>query len=341
MFECAMDFDLFPLGKRSNIKRITSEQFDEGRDFRFGTANPEKIDIAYWKLAVGYYIDPWWSREYFLKGEEPTDSIYEDADDSDPQDLDEYAGSEDESETETETETTAEHKTENDREDESEPQEATHKDYSYMDGGPIWCNLRFGQTTTELPDGTVVKIAGEHEDFYDPDFQIYNDVIVYPPGASQAVGHSDFVIYGYPEDVFPVTDFHTATYIPHLNKILVLGNMSSNYCKVDETLAASGVTPVYLLEVGTWKFEKRETHGDGPGMISRHVAELVDGVLRVTTGDPGYEEYYKTMRKVFKDGQSEHIDVESGTVWELRLDNWTWKQNASEQATLTGEAKET
>lgn len=39
---------------------------------------------------------------------------------------------------------------------------------------PVWCFVRFGATRTELPDGRVVCIGGEHEDGYDQDFCIYN-----------------------------------------------------------------------------------------------------------------------------------------------------------------------
>ncbi|HEU0201131.1 MAG TPA: ankyrin repeat domain-containing protein [Burkholderiaceae bacterium] len=41
---------------------------------------------------------------------------------------------------------------------------------------PVWCAQRFGQSLTFLPDGRIVQIGGEHEDYYDPDFCIYNDV---------------------------------------------------------------------------------------------------------------------------------------------------------------------
>ena len=204
-----------------------------------------------------------------------------------------------------------------------------------MDGGPIWCTARFGKTTTNLPDGTTVEIAGEHEDSYDPDFYIYNDVIVYGPGVSRAEGHSDLVIYGYPEAEFPQTDFHSATYIPQLNQILILGNMSSG--DEDDALAARGITPVYLLEVGTWRINKKETLGDGPGIIWRHVAEVTNGGLRVSAAE-GVADYEKTKRKAFKDGKSEGVEVESGTVWELSLEDWTWKQKASE-TTVPGEEK--
>ena len=39
---------------------------------------------------------------------------------------------------------------------------------------PVWCFIRIGSTLTKLPDGRIVCIGGEHEDFYDPDFCIYN-----------------------------------------------------------------------------------------------------------------------------------------------------------------------
>lgn len=45
-------------------------------------------------------------------------------------------------------------------------------------GGRVFCFNRFGRTETRLPDGRIVFIGGEHEDYYDPDFYIYNDVVV-------------------------------------------------------------------------------------------------------------------------------------------------------------------
>lgn len=71
------------------------------------------------------------------------------------------------------------------------------------DDDAVWCFNRFGKSISELPDGRVIEIAGEHEDFYDPDFCIYNDVIVHQ-------GDGSFDIYGYPADIFPPTDFHTS-----------------------------------------------------------------------------------------------------------------------------------
>jgi ankyrin repeat protein len=82
---------------------------------------------------------------------------------------------------------------------------------------PTWCAHRFGQSTTELADGRVIQIGGEHEDFYDADFCIYNDVFVHALDGG-------IEIFGYPEDVFAPTDFHTATLVgPYIYVVGSLG----------------------------------------------------------------------------------------------------------------------
>jgi len=87
---------------------------------------------------------------------------------------------------------------------------------SAMDAGPGWCFDRFGQSKTQLPDGRIVLISGEHEDHYDPDFYIYNDVVVRHPNGG-------IEIFGYPRDVFPPTDFHSGTLVGH--QIVIVGNL--------------------------------------------------------------------------------------------------------------------
>jgi hypothetical protein len=83
-------------------------------------------------------------------------------------------------------------------------------------GAPTWCAHRFGQSLTFLPDGRIVQIAGEHEDHYDPDSCIYNDVFVHAPDGTIA-------IYGYPRQDFPPTDFHTSTLVD--DAIYVIGSL--------------------------------------------------------------------------------------------------------------------
>ena len=43
---------------------------------------------------------------------------------------------------------------------------------------PVWYFDRMGQTVTELPDGRIIFVGGEHEDGYDPDFCIYNGKLI-------------------------------------------------------------------------------------------------------------------------------------------------------------------
>jgi hypothetical protein len=123
--------------------------------------------------------------------------------------------------------------------------------------GPGWCFERFGCSRTELPDGRILRIAGEHEDYYDPDFYIYNDVIVqHPDGRIE--------IFGYPEDVFPPTDFHSATLVE--GQVWIIGNVGYPQQR------RPGITPVHRLSLDTFAIESVTTTGDPPGWIHRHTA---------------------------------------------------------------------
>lgn len=124
---------------------------------------------------------------------------------------------------------------------------------------PVWCFQRFGQSLTELPDGRYVEIGGEHEDFYDPDFCIYNDLVVHENGR--------FQICGYPQDVFPPTDFHSATLLwPY---IYIIGNLGYQHER------RPGDTSIYRVDCNSWKIERVMSRGDAPGWIHGHKARPV------------------------------------------------------------------
>jgi ankyrin repeat protein len=136
---------------------------------------------------------------------------------------------------------------------------------------PVWCHDRFGMSLTPLPDGRWVQIAGEHEDHYDPDFCIYNDVIVHD-------GKGGFEILGYPEDVFPPTDFHSATLVGEW--IYLIGNLG-----YPATRGAFGdQTPVFRFHTATGRIERVATSGESPGWIHSHRAEHENGTIRVFEG---------------------------------------------------------
>ena len=166
-----------------------------------------------------------------------------------------------------------------------------------LKAGPGWCFDRFGQTTTLLPDGREVLVAGEHEDYYDPDFFIYNDVVVKPPDGEVS-------IYGYPREVFPPTDFHTATLLPE--RIVLIGSLGYQ----GERLKS---TQVLQLMLDDFAIHRVDAHGASPGWVHRHRAVLSeDGAAITVFGgmiDPGSDE--RSLK--------ENIDD-----WVLDLRSWTW-----------------
>lgn len=143
--------------------------------------------------------------------------------------------------------------------------------------GPIFSFDRFGRTVTRLPDGRLVLIAGEHEDSYDTNFCIYNDVCVLD-------GEGGVEYFAYPVEDFPPTDFHTATLME--DHILIIGCLG--YPKQRQ----EGVTQVLRLDLHTWRVTPVETTGDNPGWLSRHEAALVNDEIVVSGGkvEPGYRD---------------------------------------------------
>lgn len=170
---------------------------------------------------------------------------------------------------------------------------------SPVKGGPTWSFERFGQSVTELSDGRRLYIGGEHEDFYDPDFYIYNDVVVmYPDGAV------DF--YCYPKLDFPPTDFHTATLVGE--KIIIIGNLGYKEERIP------GNTQLYALDLADFAIHKLESSGTAPGWIHGHTAMLNEdkSAILVTKG-----KIHIGKGQVLK----ENVDD-----WKLFLDDWRWER---------------
>lgn len=149
---------------------------------------------------------------------------------------------------------------------------------------PIWCFDRFGKSITPLTDGMFIEIAGEHDDHYDPDFCIYNDVFLH-------TGKGNCDIYSYTREIFPPTDFHTATLF--VDDIFIIGNLGYSEDR------RPGQTPVYRLNIKTFRIDKIKTSGDMPGWISRHKAYFDGGSIITVTGG-------KLIVNV--DGKEDYID---------------------------------
>jgi ankyrin repeat protein len=175
--------------------QVSQKQYLAGKYRRFGTSNPEIMEIDFWRGMVRCGLSAWSAKVAFG--------------DIDSQDK------------------------------------------------PVWCYDRFGRTITALPDGRIVEIAGEHEDYYDPDFCIYNDIVIYENDGS-------FQILSYPQDIFPPTDFHSATLIGKY--IYIIGNLGYTNSRISEE------TPVYKLNWQSFRMARVDTTGNKPGWINRHQA---------------------------------------------------------------------
>lgn len=146
---------------------------------------------------------------------------------------------------------------------------------------PDWCFCRMGMRTIQLADGRRISIGGEYEDFTDPNFCIYNDVVVQRG--------NEVEIYTYPTDVFPPTDFHTATLVD--KTIWLIGSVG--YQELRMPFAQ-------VLALDTVTYELRQivaTTAQSPGWIHRHKATLLDdgftieirgGVVSVTKNGSYY-----------------------------------------------------
>ena len=166
--------------------------------------------------------------------------------------------------------------------------------------GPVWSAHRFGQSLTRLPDGRIIQIAGEHEDHYDEDFCIYNDIFVHD---TDGTVH----IYGYPETVFPPIDFHTATLIGRF--IYIIGSLGYQGTR------QLGHTPVYRLDTDTLKIDQFPTTGDMPGRIYGHRATHISAhEIRISGG---------TI--VTHDGSKE-IHLPNDQVFVLDVDALIWRR---------------
>jgi hypothetical protein len=169
---------------------------------------------------------------------------------------------------------------------------------SSIKAGPMWCFQRFGQSTTRLPDSRSVLIGGEHEDHYDPDFYIYNDIVI-------AEENERPRILGYPREAFPPTDFHSATLIGE--RIVVIGNLG-----YPEDRRADS-TQVLVVDCNDWSVSRIDSTGNAPGWIHDHQATLQDDARILITGGK--------VDRGTGFSLAENIDD-----WLLHVDGWRWQR---------------
>jgi hypothetical protein len=87
----------------------------------------------------------------------------------------------------------------------------------------------------------------------------------------------DPAIYGYPEEDFPPTDFHTATLVG--NEIILIGSLGYPDKRDDSC------TQVLRLYIDDWTINKQTTQ-NAPGWISNHQAEFHPEIQTICIKNP-------------------------------------------------------
>ncbi|SMC20393.1 Ankyrin repeat-containing protein [Andreprevotia lacus DSM 23236] len=159
----------------------------------------------------------------------------------------------------------------------------------------VWTWRRFGCSITLLPNGRVIEIAGEHEDYYHHDFCIFNDVVVHHPDGRH-------VIYGYPRDLFPPRDQHSATLVG--DHIYIIGGQG--YAGDDSFRH----TPVYRLHVDSLQVEALDCSGEPPGRLIRHRARWHDGAIELMGGELLLADEHGEMDYRADHGRRYRLDLE-------------------------------
>lgn len=166
----------------------------------------------------------------------------------------------------------------------------------------VWCFNRMGQSCTTLADGTEIYIAGEHEDYYDPDFRIYNDVVIIYPDQT-------IKLLQYPHQDFPPTDFHTASLDAEQQHIILVGSMGHPERRDLQT------TQVAIFNLLTTQIKLIKTTGHAPSWLNQHEVIWIDNdVLEVSAGHvlltvPEVD-YPLFIRNLYR--------------WQLNTINWQW-----------------
>lgn len=164
---------------------------------------------------------------------------------------------------------------------------------------PGWSFSRYGQSETLLEDGRTVHIGGEHEDFYDPDFFIYNDVTIFEGGRA-------IDVFGYPATEFPPTDFHSATLVK--GQIVIIGRLGYPEGRSEDA------TPVFILHLDDFKISELKTSGDQPAWLHKHSAKL-DETRQAIICDDGVVTHHETGRV-----------IENIASWRLCLATGAWSK---------------
>ncbi|WP_213067261.1 hypothetical protein, partial [Acinetobacter sp. CFCC 10889] len=141
------------------------------------------------------------------------------------------------------------------------------------------------------------------EDYYFPDFDIYNDVTIkYLDGTCE--------LWNYPEEQFPPVYAHSTIYDKNTHKTYITGGLGSG------DRQRQNVTEIYVLDLETKDIQKIEALGESPPCLHDHNTKIWNHDLIEIKG--GY---------ILHKG----IAIKNMYVWYFNLKTQTWLKQESEQ----------
>lgn len=143
----------------------------------------------------------------------------------------------------------------------------------------------------------------DSKDYYDPDFDIYNDVTIqYFDGTCE--------LWHYPEEQFPPVYAHHTLYDENTNKVYITGGLGSG------DRQRKNITEIYALDLETKDIQKVDASGESPVCLYHHEAEMYDNDLIEIKG--GY---------IIKNG----VAIKNLYLWYFDLKTKTWLKKEAEK----------
>ena len=143
----------------------------------------------------------------------------------------------------------------------------------------------------------------ETQDYYFPEFKIYNDVYI-------KFFDGMYELWNYPEEQFPPVYEHSTLYNEHTHQFYIIGGLGSGdrQCK--------NITEIYALDLETKDIQKIEASGESPPCLHSHKVKIWNHDLIE-----------------MRDGYILHkgIAIKNVYVWYFNLKTKTWLKQESEK----------
>ena len=143
----------------------------------------------------------------------------------------------------------------------------------------------------------------DYNDYYNPDFKIYNDVCI------KADGLKKIELWSYPEEQFPPVYNHDTVYDKNMNLVYITGGLGLGERQ------RKNITEIYQLNLETKDIEHVDTLGESPPCLHNHHTKMWNyDLIEMRDGN------------ILKNGKA----IKNLYVWYFNLKTKTWLKQKQE-----------